>query len=430
MATNGIHRLTARQVLAAERDANDGGGLVLRVDGDRAKWVLRYTAPDGRRRELGLGVCHRDSLTQAGQSLTHARQAAREAGDKLRAGIDPVEDRARAKAEAAAAVAAKAEAIALEEAERARQALTLARYARDYHARVVEPKRTAKHSAQWISSLENHLPAEVWHAHIDEVTAPDLLRALVSIKPHERARNLKGDVVPETVRRIRQRLESIFEDAAFYGHVTGNPAAAIRRKLREEGPQRTTGKLAALPYAEAPAFMAKLRTMPGTAARALEFAMLTCARTSEVLGLRWSELDLGGALWRCPAERMKAGEDHVAHLVPRALELLTGQEGQDDELVFPSPMRMPDGRGSMLSNMAMLVTLDRMGYRDRTTVHGVCRATFSTWANETGASRPDVIEACLAHREADRIRASYNRARFELERRELLTAWAAYLGCA
>jgi integrase len=120
---------------------------------------------------------------------------------------------------------------------------------------------------------------------------------------------------------------------------------------------------------------------------------------------------------------MKGGEDHVVYLSPRAREILEGQRVLGEPFVFPAPAL----DGQPLSNMAMLMLLRRLGVASATTVHGLCRSTFSTWANETAAARPDVIEACLAHREADRIRAAYNRARFADERRKLLDAWAAYL---
>ncbi len=421
----GLHLLTARQVLAAESDQNDGGGLFLRVELAGGKWVLRYTAPDGKRREMGLGAAYRDNLAQAGASLADAREDARRAGELLRQGLDPVAERDRLRRDAAAADEAKQ---AQEKAEQRRQALTLARCAREYHQRVIEPTRTAKHGAQWISSLENHIPATLWHAPIDTITAPQLLQALTATKPHERARNSKGETVPETVRRIRQRLDAVFEDAIFHGYVGTNPAGALRRKMREQTHNRgPAGKLAALPYVEAPALLARLRTMPGTAARALEFGVLTAARTTEVLQADWSEFDLAAALWRVSAKRMKGGEGHTVHLSPRAVELLRGQQGQHPSWVFPSPRPRPDGSFAALSNMAMLTVLLRMDARASTTVHGLCRATFSTWANETGAARPDVIEACLAHKEGDRIRAAYNRARFDQERRELLRAWAEFL---
>ena len=127
---------------------------------------------------------------------------------------------------------------------------------------------------------------------------------------------------------------------------------------------------------------------------------------------------------------MKAGEPHVVHLAARAVEILEGLRGLDEVFVFPSPMRRAGQPGRPVSNMAMLAVLDRMGERERTTVHGLCRATFSTWANETAAARPDVVEACLANRESDLVKAAYNWARFTAERRALLAAWAEYLAAA
>jgi integrase len=416
-ATARLHLLTAREVQAAgEGDHGDGGGLSLRVQGTAASWVLRYTDPTGKRREMGLGVAFRGSTKQAGDSLTTARDLAHKAREQLRNDVDPLAAREQQReAERMAAEARKAE--------RARDHWTLARCARDYHERVIEPTRTTKHGAQWLSSLENHIPPDLWHAPAGSIEAPALLLALQSVKPHERARNLKGDRVPETLRRIRQRLDSVFEDAIFNGRCSRNPAAAIRRKMRESEPRRERGQLAALPYGEAPAFVQRLRAAEGTAARCLELAILCTARTTEALHAEWIEVDLQAGTWVVRAARMKAKEPHTVYLPPRAVEILKAQAGQHARWVFPSPMNAD----KPMSNMAMLAVLDRMGARAATTVHGLCRATFSTWANETGAGRPDVIEACLAHEESNRVRASYNRATFNEERRALLLAWAEYL---
>jgi integrase len=414
-----LHLLSVREVqTAGDGDHVDGGGLILRVRDRSATWVLRYTSAAGNRREMGLGTAHRANAAQAGQSVTGARDLAAKARLQLQQGVDPIDERARMKSDARQqAESAKAR--------REREIWTLAKCARDYHERVIEPSRTEKHAAQWITSLENHMPPALWNKPIEELRAPELLAALTAIRPHERARNLKGDDrVPETTRRIRQRLDAVFEDAIFHGRCSSNPAAAIRRKMREAMPRKQAGQFAALPYREAPAFMRQLRGMEGIAARCLELALLCAARTSEALLAQWSEFDLDAKVWLVPAERMKAKEPHVVYLAPAAMELVKRMRGLDDSLVFPAP----NGNGKPLSNMALLAVLGRMGARKRTTVHGLCRATFSTWANETAAARPDVIEACLAHEEANRVRASYNRAEFAKERAELLSAWAKYLG--
>lgn len=415
----GLHQLTARQVLnAPEGDFSDGGGLLLRARGSSASWVFRFTSPIGRRREMGLGVCFRGSAAQAGLSLTSARDDAEKARRLLRDGVDPIDARDQRREVERLAEEAR-------NAERRRERWTLARCARDFHERVVEPNRTAKHGAQWIASLENHVLPAVWKRPIGEITPPELLAALLRVKPHERARRHFGDAVPETLRRIRQRLEVVFADAIFYGRCSSNPAAAIKRKLAEAMPPEKSGSMRALPYREAPALMARLRGQEGMAARCLELAILTAARTGEVLGAEWSELDLESAVWTIPGTRMKGGEEHVVYLPPRAVQLLQSIKslGLNGQVVFPSPMdlRKP------LSNMAMLKTLERLGVRDRTTVHGLCRSTFSTWANDAAVARPDVVEACLAHSERDRVRAAYNRALFNDERRALLAAWADYL---
>ena len=411
-ATN-LHQLTVKQVQnAPEGDLSDGGGLLLRIRGQSASWVLRFTATTGRRREMGLGIARRGSATQAGDSLTAARDLARDARDLLQRGADPIDERDARKAAAQAQEQAK-------KAEKKREHTTLARAARAYHERVVEPVRTDKHAAQWIASLEHHVPTEIWHAPIDSITPPALLAALSGV----RALADSEARVPETLQRVRQRLDAVFEDAIFHGLCSSNPAAAIRRKMAEGSEKRKRGEFAALPYREAPAFMAQLREQEGIAARCLELAVLTAARTGEVLGATWPEFDLEAGVWSVPGERMKGGEDHTVHLSPRALEVVKGQQGLHASLVFPSPVL----DGAALSNMGMLTLLKRMKMQDQTTVHGLCRATFSTWANETGAARVDVIEACLAHREADKIRAAYNRAQFTQERRALLEAWADYL---
>lgn len=402
-----LHVLSARQVNTASiGDHADGGGLFLRVSATGSSWVLRFTAPDSRRREMGLGPAMRSTLAAAGESVAMARKAADKARALLAEGIDPIE---RRKADREAAQAETQARKVTQKAERT----TLARVARRYHEEVIEPQRTAKHAAQWIASLEQNVPADLWHAPIDTIEAAPLLDALAALRKR----------VPETSDRVRQRLETVFDEAIFHKLCTTNPARVIRKKLAERPKGKPAGKFKALPFADVPAFTAALRRQPGTAARMLEFALLTASRTGEVLGATWGEVDIQAALWRIPGQRMKGGEDHTVYLSPRALEIIeTMRELQGSPWVFPS---LADCEKPM-SNMAMLTVLRRMGLEKETTVHGVCRASFSTWANETGAARPDVIEACLAHREADKVRASYNRASFAAERRQLLLAWAAY----
>lgn len=405
-----IHLLTARQVQAAtDGDHADGGGLALKVHTGRGRWLLRFTSPAGIRRAMGLGAAHRDTIAAAGKSLTAARDAADKARKLLASGVDPIEAKTAERDRARKAVNEKKSATKSERA-------TLVRVARAYHERVIEGSRTTKHAAQWIASLEANIPAALWNKPIADVTGPELLAALIDLQAR----------IPETASRVRQRLDAVFEDAVFHGLAPSNPAATIRRKLREALGRRVRGKFRALPYADAPAVMTKLRALAGIAARCLEFAVLTAARTGEVLGATWDELDLSAGTWMVPAARMKGGEDHVVYLVPRAIAILEAQRELSQPYVFPAPAL----DGKPLSNMAMLMLLRRLKVDAVTTVHGLCRSTFSTWANETGAARPDVIEACLAHREMNLVRASYNRAQFNAERRALLATWTDFLGGA
>lgn len=361
---------------------------------------------------MGLGVVRRNNAADAGASLTGARKLAREARDQLADGLDPITERDQARESSRSAERAA-------KAAKEREQLTLARAARDYHERVIETRLSSKHAAQWISSLENHVPARLWHAPAASVSAPALLEALSEVRSFE----LEKARVPETLRRIRQRLDAVFEDLIFRGQCTTNPAAAVRRKIRETLPRKRAGAFAALNHREAPAFLDRLRAAAGTAARCLEFAVLTAARTGEAISTEWPEFDLNEGTWTIPASKMKAGEPHVVYLSKRAREIVREQIGADNLYIFPSPMKLRQP----LSNMALLATLDHLEMRGKTTVHGLCRATFSTWAHETAAARPDVIEACLAHREQDRVKAAYNHARFTEERRQLMDAWATYL---
>jgi len=408
--------LSTREVLSTTKTLTDGGGLTLKVAGNDASWVFRYTAPSGRRREMGLGVVLRGSVKQAGESLVKAREAAMEARELLRKGIDPMQERDDRRQAAREAEEAR-------KVERQREQWTLARAARDFYEREIEsnPQLTDRHKLQWITSLEHHVPPSIWHLPVTEISPPKLLEALKEAKPHERAR--RHGNLGETLRRVRQRLDMVFDDLVFYERIPTNPAKVIGKKLTKARPVDTDKHLQALDYRSIPDLMAKVRAMPGTAARSLELLILTASRTTEVLEAEWSEFDLVAAVWVIPAHRMKAREEHVVPLTARAVEIVRAQIGQDERLVFPSTH--PDRKGHPQSNMSMLAVLDRLGMRKATTVHGL-RATFSTWANETGTGRPDVIEAALAHRESDRVRAAYNRSKFEEERRALLTAWADY----
>jgi len=293
-----------------------------------------------------------------------------------------------------------------------RERTTLARVARAYHERVIEPRRTWIHSREWIASLERHVPSELWHKPIDRIEAPELLDAVAKVTVK----------YPETGRRVRQRLELVFADAEFRKLCAGNPGRAIREKVREQCGGRTTRCYKALGYREVPVFVARLRAVPGISARALEFGLLTAARTAEIVGARWAEIDFASRTWTVPAEPMKAREIHTVPLSDRAIEILESQLGINTRYVFPSVR----GKGTPLSNMAMLECLRRL-VGGQTTVHGLCRASFATWAYEAAGAREEIVEACLAHKETDRVKAAYDRSQHHAARRRLLQAWADFV---
>lgn len=408
---NAQRLLTVREVMAAknEGDHSDGGGVYLRIRGDSSSWLYRYTSPGGKRREMGLGPALRVDAAVAGESLTNARSEADKARALLATGVDPIDARKGAKArQNEAKVAKKIEAKA--------EALTLARAARKYHERFIETELTAKHSAQWLSSLENHIPDDLWHRPIASIQADELLDLIRILKVK----------IPETAGRIRQRLDSVFDDALFRKLVAHNPAAAIRNRLKAKGKKnkRKVVHFRSLPYDQVPGFMKQLETAIGTAPIAFRFLVLTAARTSEVLFASWSEFDIPNRTWTLAADRMKGGEDHVVYLSDAALAIIESRAAdpnRDPQWIFPSPI----GNKKPMSNMAFLVLLRRMKLDHLTTAHGF-RSSFSTWANDSGRHRSEAVEACLAHKESDLVKAAYNRAQFATERKALLQEWAAY----
>jgi integrase len=398
------HLLKPIQVVNARPgDTSDGDGLFLRVKDSGASWVLRYTSPSGKRRESGLGACDRNSTTAAGKSLTLAREAAEEARKLLRAGRDPVDEKRGARERARAEEAKR-------KADAKAAATTVRRYARAYHEEHIEPVYKGKHGQQWLNSIEQHVPASILDAPVDSISANELLDGLVPILRE----------VPETGSRIYQRLATVFDAAVIDGLIVANPATQIRRELRKRAGRRDRTNFASMQYRTMPALVEKLQAVEGTSARALEFCILTASRTKETLSAEWSEIDLAAGVWVIPASKMKCREQHRVFLSERARAILAGQEGQHDRLVFPSTAK----KDAPLSNMALLMSLRRLV--KGMTVHGF-RSTFSTWANELGIARPDVIEAALAHREENAVRRAYNRAGFLADRRALMSAWGDYL---
>jgi len=394
-----IERLTALKVDAKELAPGmypDGNGLYLRVTAEGARnWVLRYML-DRKPRWMGLGPL---SLYGLAEARTRALDARRKRHD----GIDPIEarraERTRQRLEAA-------------------KAITFKQCAESYLTSHRASWRNAKHRYQWNQTLEQFVYPVIGSLPVQAVDTGLVLKVLEPI----------WTTKPETASRVRQRIENILDSAKARGYRDGENPARWRGHLDKVLPARSRVRevehLAALPYAELPAFLVDLRTRPAIAARALEFLILTAARTGEVIGARWGEIDLLDKTWTVPADRMKARREHRVPLSARALAIL--QEMQvvrhsedDDGYVFPGPKR-----GKPLSNMPFLMLLRRMEIKDLT-VHGF-RATFTTWASERTSFQNEIAEAALAHIIGDKVEQAYRRGDLFEKRRRLMQQWATF----
>jgi integrase len=398
-----MERLTALKVekLKSEESPKpgmhaDGGGLYLRVTPEGARnWVLRYMI-DRRPRWMGLGP-----LSLYG--LADARAKALDARRKRHEGIDPIEarrtERARQKLEAA-------------------KAITFKQCAELYIASHRAGWQNDKHAAQWPATLSAYAYPAVGALPVQAVDTGLVLKVL---EPIWRTK-------PETASRLRGRLESILDFAKVRGYRDGENPARWRGHLAKLLPARSKVRAiehhAALPYPELPGFLAALRGQEGTAARAFEFLILTAARTGEVIGARWNEIDLLDKVWTVPAARMKARREHRVPLSPRALAILgevqkIRDSDADDAFVFPGRKT-----GTPLSNIAFLMLLRRMERGDLT-AHGF-RATFKTWASERTSFQNEIVEASLAHVIGGKVEQAYRRGDLFEKRRRLMQQWATF----
>jgi integrase len=390
-----IGRLTALKVEKAKEPGMycDGGGLYLRVTPEGAKnWVLRYML-DRRPRWMGLGPL-------ALYGLQEARARALDARRKRHEGIDPIDarraDRARQRLDAAKAVTFKQCAEAYIEAHRAGW-------------------RNGKHAGQWGATLSTYAYPVIGALPVQAVDTGLVLKVLEPI----------WTAKPETAGRLRGRLECILDSAKARGYRDGENPARWRGHLDKLLPARSKVRAvehhAALPYAELPAFLARLREQERIAARALEFLILTAARTGEVIGAQWNEIDLLDKIWTIGAARMKAHREHRVPFSARALAILNEIRAANggDGFVFPGgKARAP------LSNMAFLMLLRRMGSGDLT-AHGF-RATFKTWASERTSFQNEIVEASLAHTIGGKVEQAYRRGDMFEKRRRLMQQWAAF----
>lgn len=395
----------------------DGGGLYLRVqDGGARSWLYRSTA-DGKARDIGLGP----AAGAGAISLADARAMARELSAQAAKGETLEGKRTKARKAAAQGQA---------------EALTRRTF-RDVAEAFIDRKeggwRNDKHRQQWRNTLATYAYPIIGDVPVSLIGTDHVLKVLEPIWSDK----------PETASRVRGRIENVLSAAKVQGMRSGENPALWRGHLDHILPK--PGKLnrghhAALAYGELPAFLADLRKREAVAARALEFAILTAARTGEVIGATWAEIDLAAAVWTVPASRMKAGKEHSVPLSPRAVAILEAVQCHNTKGRADAPL-FPASDGEALSGMAMAMLIRRMhkaeqaegltGWIDRKeggrliTSHGF-RSTFRDWAGEQSAFPREVIEHALAHQLPDKAEASYARATLLPRRIKLMDAWAEY----
>ncbi len=388
-------------------------GLVMQLLPSGGKtWLLRVMV-GGKRREIGLGGYPDVTLAQA-------RERAREIKDMIRQGIDPVEDR---KAKRSALAAAQ------------RRGMTFADAVDKALAAKLDAFKNPKHRQQWENTLATYALPELGNMLVNEITVQDVLRVLQPI----------WQTKTETASRLRGRIEAVLSWATVAGHRSGDNPARWSGNLKELLPAASKvakeGNHPALALDDAVRWFADLQRREGFGARAVEFVALTAARSGEVRGARWEEIDMDKALWIIPAERMKMGKEHRVPLSARAvalLEALPRLEGNG--LVFPA------SRGGMLSDMTLSATMKRIheaavaaaggkdegaGYLDRrnkrpAVPHGL-RSTFRDWVAERTTYPGEMAEVALAHQISNAVEAAYRRGDMVEKRRAMMAAWADFL---
>jgi integrase len=362
-----------------------GGGLWLTVapTGGRA-WSFRFTIA-GRSRALGLGGFPLVQLEEARAKAAEARQLARQ-------GVDPIEAR-------------KGDADG-----RKGRAMPFRAVAEELIADLRGGWRSQKSEQQWRASLAAYVFPRLGSKNVADIGKHDVLAVLRPI----------WTAKPETAKRVRARIEQVLARATALDLRQGdNPASwSLMRHLLPAASRKARHHVA-LPYAELPALLRQLRQVDGAAARALEFTILTAARSAEALGARWSEIDLTKRLWTVPAHRMKADAEHIVPLSNAVMALVLSQP-RDQEYVFV------DDNGRRLATDSMRQLLRQLGRGD-VTVHGF-RSTFRDWASEETAHEQTVCEKALAHTIDSKVEASYRRGKLLDKRRALMDDWSGFCG--
>jgi integrase len=378
-----VVKLSSRKVETAKPGKYaDGGNLYLAVSPTGArKWTFRFLW-NGRAREAGLGSA--DDVT-----LADAREKAADYRRMVAKGVDPIEAHRKELS-----------------------VISFGVYALALVDRIEGGFSNAKHRQQWRNSLKTHAKP-IWDTPIDKVDTLGVLACLIPI----------WDSKAETARRLRGRIERVLTAAKTEKLRSGENPAVWRNHLDAALSRRqplSKGHHAALPYKQVSEFMADLRGRDATAARALEFCILTATRTQETLDARWDEFDLDEEIWKIPAPRMKGRVDHRVPLSKRAAEIVAElAKTKTSEYVFPGRKE-----GCPLADMAMLMLLRRMGRSD-VTPHGF-RSSFSDWASEVSPFSGELRETALAHAIGNKVEAAYRRGDALKKRRDMMQAWADY----
>jgi len=375
----------------------DGNGLYLQVSNLNTKaWVFRFMIA-GRARKMGLGDVDRVKLADA-------RKKAYEAHLKVLDGVDPIEERDARKAAQAADKA---------------KAMTFKQCAESYIEAHKSGWKNPKHASQWQNTLTTYAYPIIGSLRVDAVEDAHILKVLQPI----------WNTKTETANRVRGRIEKVLDRAKAVKLRSGENPARWTGHLDQLLPKRSQVKPVrhhpALPYRDLPTFMAKLRKRDGVSARALEFTILTIARTGDTIGAKWPEIDKREKLWTVPKDRVKGKKgarkrDHVVPLTDQALALLEDLPREGD-FVFPG-----GSEGEGLSNMAMAEVLKEMGYSGKqVTVHGF-RSTFKDWCSEQTAYPNEMSEMALAHTVSDKVEAAYRRGDMREKRSRLMQDWADF----
>ncbi|WP_374554687.1 tyrosine-type recombinase/integrase [Aquitalea pelogenes] len=387
----------ARSLKPEDKPISHGAvtGLCLHPSGSkgRGKWVLRYVSPQtGKRRNAGLGAYPEVAIAEAAKIAIAMRE-------QIRQGVDPLEVKPKR--------------------EEAESPLTFEQAAMQLHKELLPSWKNDKHGQQWINTLDQYAFPQLGLLALDQIApshVADVLRPIWLDKA-------------ETASRVKQRIHAVMAWGWAHGLCTSNPVDVVHHLLPAQPSKSVrTQHQPAMPWRQLPAFIAMhlcIGGRPDVTRLLLEFLILTAARSGEVRGMMWQEIDWDAAIWTVPADRMKAKMVHRVPLSKRAMQILQCCRGTHEILVFPSPRAQ-----TALSDMVLTSFLRRVEAPSDTpgriaTAHGF-RSSFRDWCSEHGYSR-DLAERALAHTVQNKVEAAYHRTDLLEQRRSMMDAWSVFV---